>query len=234
MFDFLANLDDGYLDIVDRLTGGGNYGYGATTLTAQVAYLLFLSRYYPPDGFRPMWDQYPKVALRMVEAANREAWDEAGGYYYKSSTEPEIYLMADGYMVYTLVEAYRYTGNPEHIDRARRVVAALAGMDRPVVWIAGGEGKDADFSHLRTVVAEHARAAVLMGRDAALIERALGGAVPVYRADDMHDAVRQAQGLAQSGDAVLLSPACASFDMFRNYEHRGEVFAEAVRDRVQP
>ena len=122
---FLANLDDGYLDIVDRLTGGGNYGYGATTLTAQVAYLLFLSRYYPPDGFRPMWDQYPKVALRMVEAANREAWDEAGGYYYKSSTEPEIYLMADGYMVYTLVEAYRYTGNPEHIDRARRVVASL-------------------------------------------------------------------------------------------------------------
>lgn len=122
---FLAHLDDHYLDILDRLTGGGNYGYGATTLTAQVAYLLFLSRYYPPDGFRPLWDEYPKVALRMVEAANREAWDEAGGYYYKSSTEPEIYLMADGYMVYTLVEAYRYTGNPEHLDRARRVVASL-------------------------------------------------------------------------------------------------------------
>lgn len=113
-------------------------------------------------------------------------------------------------------------------------LAALAGMDRPVVWIAGGEGKDADFSHLRTVVAEHVRAAVLIGRDAALIERALGGAVPVYRAADMQDAVRQAQGLARSGDAVLLSPACASFDMFRNYEHRGEEFAEAVRDRLQP
>ena len=122
---FLATLDDYYLDIVDRLTGGGNYGYGATTLTAQVAYLLFLSRYYPPDGFRPMWDEYPEVALKMVEAANREAWDEAGGYYYKSADQPEIYLMADGYMVYTLVEAYRYTGNPEHLDRARRVVAAM-------------------------------------------------------------------------------------------------------------
>ncbi len=122
---FLAAVDDYYLDIVDRLTGGGNYGYGATTLTAQVAYLLFLSRYYPPDGFRPMWDEYPEVALKMVEAANREAWDEAGGYYYKSADQPEIYLMADGYMVYTLVEAYRYTGNPEHLDRARRVAAAL-------------------------------------------------------------------------------------------------------------
>jgi UDP-N-acetylmuramoylalanine--D-glutamate ligase len=113
-------------------------------------------------------------------------------------------------------------------------MAALSGMDRPVVWIAGGEGKDADFSHLRAVVAGHVRAAVLIGRDAALIERALGGVVPVYRAGDMPDAVRQAQGLAQVGDAVLLSPACASFDMFRNYEHRGEAFAEAVRERVQP
>lgn len=122
---FLARVDDYYLDILDRLTGGGNYGYGATTLTAQVAYQLFLSRYYPPDTFRPQWDEYPKVALKMVETANVEAWDEQGGYYYKSPDEPEIYLMADGYMVYTLVEAYRYTGNPEHLDRARRVVAAM-------------------------------------------------------------------------------------------------------------
>ena len=112
--------------------------------------------------------------------------------------------------------------------------AALAGMDRPVVWIAGGEGKDADFSELRAVVAEHVRAAVLIGRDAALIERALEGVVPVYRAGDMGDAVRQAQGLARPGDVVLLSPACASFDMFRNYEHRGEVFAQAVRKQVSP
>ncbi len=112
--------------------------------------------------------------------------------------------------------------------------AALAGMERPAVWIAGGEGKDADFSELRAVVSEHVRAAVLIGRDAALIERALAGTVPVYRAKDMHDAVRQARTLARPGDAVLLSPACASFDMFRNYEHRGEVFARTVREQVQP
>ena len=122
---FLARVDGYYLDLVDALTGGGSYGYGATTLTAQVAYLLFLSRYHPPEGFRPMWDEYPEVALRMVDAACREAWDEAGGYFYKSPAEREISLLADGYMVYALVEAYRYTGDAQYLDRAKRVVAAL-------------------------------------------------------------------------------------------------------------
>jgi hypothetical protein len=122
---FLARMDGYYLDLVDRMTGGGSYGYGATTLTAQVAYLLFLSRYHPPQGFRPIWDDYPEAALQMVEAAGREAWDEGGGYYYKSPAEREISLLADGYMVYALVEAYRYTGEAKYLDRAGRVVAAL-------------------------------------------------------------------------------------------------------------
>jgi UDP-N-acetylmuramoylalanine--D-glutamate ligase len=70
---------------------------------------------------------------------------------------------------------------------------------------------------------------VLIGRDAPLIEQALNGSgVKVVRARDMNDAVQQASQLAQTGDAVLLSPACASFDMFRNYEHRAEAFVEAV------
>ena len=111
-------------------------------------------------------------------------------------------------------------------------VAALNGMTAPVILIAGGDGKGQDFSELKPACAQHARAVVLIGRDAPLIEAALGNAVTARRAKDMHEAVRFAAGLAQSGDVVLLSPACASFDMFRNYEHRAEVFRAAVREVV--
>jgi UDP-N-acetylmuramoylalanine--D-glutamate ligase len=109
--------------------------------------------------------------------------------------------------------------------------AALKGLGRKAVVILGGEGKGQDFSPLNPAVAQHARAAVLIGRDAPMIEAALQGCgVPLQRAADMDDAVRIAARLAQRGDAVLLSPACASFDMFRNYAHRAEVFVAAVRD----
>ena len=108
-------------------------------------------------------------------------------------------------------------------------VAALQGLGRPSVLIAGGEGKGQDFAPLNTVVSEHARAVVLIGRDTNLIAAALDGCgVPVILAPDMTAAVQQSAALARPGDAVLLSPACASFDMFRNYEHRAEVFVAAV------
>ncbi len=111
-------------------------------------------------------------------------------------------------------------------------VAALNGMTSPVILIAGGDGKGQDFGDLKPACARHARAVVLIGRDAPLIEAALGKAMPVHHAKDMHEAVRIAKGLAQAGDVVLLSPACASFDMFRNYEHRAEVFRAAVRESL--
>jgi UDP-N-acetylmuramoylalanine--D-glutamate ligase len=109
-------------------------------------------------------------------------------------------------------------------------VAALEGFAQPVVLIAGGDGKGQDFSPLAPAVKKHARAVVLIGRDAPAIEAALQGAgVAVVRAGDMADAVAKAASLAKPGDVVLLSPACASFDMFRNYPHRGEVFTAAAR-----
>lgn len=109
-------------------------------------------------------------------------------------------------------------------------VAALQGLGRKSVLLAGGEGKGQDFTPLLPVVTEHARAVVLYGRDAALIEAALQGCgVPLLYAQDMDEAVIQAAQIALPGDAVLLSPACASFDMFRNYVHRAEVFVAAVR-----
>ena len=115
-------------------------------------------------------------------------------------------------------------------------VAALAGLAQgaaKVILIAGGEGKGQDFSPLKSAVARSARALILIGRDAPLIEAAVAGAgVPVLRAAAMEEAVSLAGGAARSGDAVLLSPACASFDMFRDYKHRGEVFRAAVERRL--
>jgi UDP-N-acetylmuramoylalanine--D-glutamate ligase len=113
-------------------------------------------------------------------------------------------------------------------------VAALSGLggqgSRKIVIILGGDGKGQDFSPLKQAVARHARAAVLIGRDGPLIEKAIGVAgVAIESAGDMDDAVRRAHALAKPGDVVLLSPACASFDMFRNYEHRAQVFIAAVR-----
>ncbi len=109
-------------------------------------------------------------------------------------------------------------------------VAALTGMGRPVVLIAGGDGKGQDFAPLAPALASHARAVVLIGRDADRIARAIAeSGVPDVRAGGMEEAVQTAFRASRAGDAVLLSPACASFDMFRNYEHRAEVFIAAVR-----
>ncbi len=108
-------------------------------------------------------------------------------------------------------------------------VAALEGLGAPVVLIAGGDGKGQDFSPLAPAVAHHARAVVLIGRDGEAIGRELAPTgVPLWRAPSLPAAVALAFEQAQAGDCVMLSPACASFDMFRNYEHRAQVFASAV------
>ncbi len=112
-------------------------------------------------------------------------------------------------------------------------VAALAGLgaDRRVVVILGGEGKGQDFSPLAEPVARYARAVVLIGRDAPVIEAALQeSGVSLVHADTMSQAVALANAKAHAGDAVLMSPACASFDMFDNYEHRARAFCEAVNE----
>jgi UDP-N-acetylmuramoylalanine--D-glutamate ligase len=107
-------------------------------------------------------------------------------------------------------------------------IAALKGLGKKAILILGGEGKGQDFAPLAPVVREHATAVLLIGRDAPLIEAALSS-VRSETLKTLESAVRRAAELAQPGEAVLLSPACASFDMFRDYKHRGEVFAAAVR-----
>ncbi|OEC47214.1 UDP-N-acetylmuramoyl-L-alanine--D-glutamate ligase [Pseudomonas sp. 1D4] len=120
-------------------------------------------------------------------------------------------------------------------SKATNVGAALAAIDGlgadidgKLVLIAGGDGKGADFSGLTAPVARYCRAVVLLGRDAELIAAALGNAVPLVRVQTLDEAVQRCAELAHEGDAVLLSPACASLDMFKNFEERGRLFAQAA------
>jgi UDP-N-acetylmuramoylalanine--D-glutamate ligase len=110
-------------------------------------------------------------------------------------------------------------------------VAAVAGMPGSKVLIAGGDGKGADFSPLKDMATNHnVKSVVLIGRDGPTIAKALDTVVPIRFATDMLDAVKQANDLAIPGDCVLLSPACASFDMFANYVERGNAFEQAVKE----
>ena len=107
-------------------------------------------------------------------------------------------------------------------------LAAIDGLPGKHVLIAGGQGKGGDFLPLRNIAEQRLRAVVLLGEDAEKIAQAIDQVVPVKIASDMSEAVRIASELAQQGDNVLLSPACASFDMFQGFAHRGEVFMKAV------
>lgn len=127
-------------------------------------------------------------------------------------------------------------------SKATNVGAALAAidglgadLDGRLLLIAGGDGKGADFVPLRASVARYCRAVALLGRDAELIAAALSDAdgqplVPLLRVASLDEAVQRCAALAEPGDAVLLSPACASLDMFRNFEERGQLFARAVAE----
>ena len=105
---------------------------------------------------------------------------------------------------------------------------ALSGFDQPVVLIAGGRDKDSDFSMLTDRVRTHVKALVLIGEAADKMESVFKGVLPVLRASSLEEAVDMARGIASEGETVLLSPACASFDMFENYEDRGDQFRSLV------
>ena len=111
-------------------------------------------------------------------------------------------------------------------------LAAIQGLDGPLVLIAGGLGKGADFGELAAGMGEHVKAVVLLGEAAGEIERSISGGVRTEHAENMADAVQRAAAMAVAGDTVLLSPACASFDMFKGYQERGDLFMRAVRELV--
>jgi UDP-N-acetylmuramoylalanine--D-glutamate ligase len=100
-----------------------------------------------------------------------------------------------------------------------------------IILIAGGEGKGQDFSPLSQALARHAKAVILMGRDAPVIRSSVeSSGITIRDANTLEQAVESASEMAESGDLVLLSPACASFDMFKDYAHRAQVFIDAVNE----
>jgi UDP-N-acetylmuramoylalanine--D-glutamate ligase len=139
------------------------------------------------------------------------------------------------------VEPVAIVHEVEYIDDSKgtnvgATLAAICGLgaERRLVLILGGDGKGQDFSPLASAVAQHVAAVALIGRDAEVIAQALAGTgVPCHRAADIPAAVQWCAQQARPGEAVLLSPACASLDMFRDYAHRAAVFVDAVRDLQQ-
>ena len=109
------------------------------------------------------------------------------------------------------------------------VARSLESLTGPAILIAGGRDKGADYSVLKTSVEERVKALILLGEAKTKIKKSLAGTVPIAEVDSMKEAVKLSCSLAQPGDTVLLSPACSSFDMFKNFEERGKVFKELVK-----
>ncbi|HEY0887085.1 MAG TPA: UDP-N-acetylmuramoyl-L-alanine--D-glutamate ligase, partial [Ramlibacter sp.] len=188
---------------------------------------LFIQRLMPADALRIRGRHNAVNALAALALAS------AAG----CALGPMLYGLREYRGEPHRVESVGVIDGVEYFDDSKgtnvgATVAALQGLgaERSLVVILGGDGKGQDFSPLAAPVARHARAAVLIGRDAPLIRTALEPAgVPLLEAATMEEAVALATQRAHAGDAVLMSPACASFDMFRNYPHRAEVFRAAVQ-----
>lgn len=161
------------------------------------------------------------AALTMIRAGGFD-WDKAlAALRSFRGVEHRIEYVAERGGV-----AYYNDSKSTNIDSLR---VALESFDRPLILIAGGRGKGSDYRVLRDLVAACVKRMVTLGEDAALLEAAFGDVTVVERARDMRDAVQRAGRAASPGDAVLLSPACASFDMYQNFEERGRDFKECVR-----
>jgi UDP-N-acetylmuramoylalanine--D-glutamate ligase len=180
-------------------------------------------------------ERYPVALLRVRGGANVENAMAAIGAARCMQVPPEI--------VWECLRSFR--GLPHRMEFVRTVrgvsfvndskgtnvgavIRCLEGFTNPVWLIAGGKDKGLSFRPLREVLSRKARAAILLGEARARMARELEGTVPLYGADSMEEAVRAAAESADPGDVVVLSPACSSFDMFANFEERGEAFRKAV------
>ncbi len=189
---------------------------------------LFIQRLMPADALRIRGRHNASNALAALALASAAGCALAPMLYGLREYEGEPHR----------VQPVAVVNDVEYVDDSKgtnvgATVAALEGLgaDRRIVVILGGDGKGQDFSPLLEPVQRCARGVVLIGKDASLIEQTLQHVdVPVLHAQSLPEAVRQASDLAQAGDAVLLSPACASLDMFDNYAHRAQVFCDEVQE----
>ncbi len=192
---------------------------------------LFIQRLMPADALRIRGRHNATNALAALALAQAAGCSLAAVLYGLREYRGEPHR----------VEPVTIVNEVEYFDDSKgtnvgATVAALTGLgaERKIVVILGGDGKGQDFAPLVAPVARYARAVVLIGRDAPTIHAALDGCgVPLVNAESMAQAVQLASQLAHAGDAVLMSPACASFDMFDNYEHRAHVFVDAVQMLAQ-
>jgi UDP-N-acetylmuramoylalanine--D-glutamate ligase len=188
---------------------------------------LFIQRLMPADALRIRGRHNATNALAALALA------QAAG----CPLAPMLYGLREYRGEPHRVEPVAIVDEVEYFDDSKgtnvgATAAALNGLgaDRRVVVILGGEGKGQDFTPLFGPVQRYARAVLLIGRDAPAIRAVVQGTgVPLLEATSLPEAVHLAQSRAQPGDAVLLSPACASFDMFRDYEHRAQVFVDTVQ-----
>jgi UDP-N-acetylmuramoylalanine--D-glutamate ligase len=191
---------------------------------------IFLQRLMPADALRIRGQHNALNALAALALAS------AAG----CPLGPMLYGLREYHGEPHRVESVAIVDQVEFFDDSKgtnvgATVAALSGLgaERRIVAILGGDGKGQDFEPLAAPVREVARAVVLIGRDAPAIEAALAGTgVTLVHAASMDEAVQLAAKRAHPGDAVLLSPACASFDMFKDYAHRAQVFCDAVQALV--
>ena len=233
----VVNLDDDLAVAVSNDVPGRRLGFSVTRPLSEGAWLgaeggddgLMVRL---PDG--PA-ERYPAILPGLVgrhNQANALAALLAGRLAGATPAQARSALLAFRPLAHRM-ELVAETGGVAYYDDSKgtnvgAVVASLEGFPRPVVLIAGGRDKGGDYAPLAAVLQKFGRAAILIGEAADKIETALRGVVPVERAATMDGAVNAARRLAQPGDAVVLSPACSSFDMFRDYGHRAEVFRAAV------
>jgi UDP-N-acetylmuramoylalanine--D-glutamate ligase len=189
---------------------------------------LFIQRLMPADALRIRGRHNASNALAALALASSAGCALAPMLYGLREYEGEPHR----------VQSVAVVNDVEYVDDSKgtnvgATVAALEGLgaDRRLVVILGGDGKGQDFAPLVAPVQRCARAVVLIGKDATLIEQALLDVeLPKVHAHTLQEAVHKSRELAQAGDAVLLSPACASLDMFDNYAHRAQVFCDEVKE----